>query len=98
MIKPGERIRFVFSFLSKITGIFNEEWQLKCEPPCLQPLPNLKLTGIANIDDELTNMRKKFEVDIKNRFSLKIATEIVEDVMEEVKTPPPPKPNLEDLD
>lgn len=26
VIKPGERIRFVFSFLSKLTGIFTEEW------------------------------------------------------------------------
>ena len=27
VINPGERIRFVFSFLSKVTGVFDEEWQ-----------------------------------------------------------------------
>jgi hypothetical protein len=33
VINPGERIRFVFSFLSKVTGVFDEQWQLHCEPP-----------------------------------------------------------------
>lgn len=45
VIKPGERIRFVFSFISKVTGVFNEEWNLKCEPPTRDSLPNLKLSG-----------------------------------------------------
>lgn len=96
VIKPGERIRFVFSFLSKTTGVFNEEWQLKCEPPCMQPLPNLKLTGVACVEDELTDARRDFQAQIKNQFSIKIATEIVEDIMEEVKTPPPSPPDLND--
>ncbi|CAK77947.1 unnamed protein product (macronuclear) [Paramecium tetraurelia] len=96
VIKPGERIKFVFSFLSKQAGVFNEEWELKCEPPCLTQLPNLKLTGIAFIDDELTNGRKEFQKQVKNKFALKIATEIVDDIFEEVKTPPPPKPDLSD--
>ncbi|CAD8058113.1 unnamed protein product [Paramecium primaurelia] len=96
VIKPGERIKFVFSFLSKQAGVFNEEWELKCEPPCLTQLPNLKLTGISFIDDELTNGRKEFQKQIKNKFALKIATEIVDDIFEEVKTPPPPKPDLND--
>lgn len=96
VIKPGERIRFVFSFLSKLTGVFNEEWQLKCEPPCLQSVPTLKLSGTAYIDDDYNQKRKDFEIEIKQKFSLKIATEIVGDIFEEVKTPPPPHPNLED--
>jgi hypothetical protein len=43
--------------LSKITGVFNEEWQLKCEPPAIEPLPNLKLTGVAYVQDEIINWR-----------------------------------------
>lgn len=96
MIKPGERIKFVFSFLSKVTGIFNEEWELKCEPPCTNDIPTLKLTGSAYLSDQLTEHRKTFHEEIRKNFSLKVATEVIEDVFEEVKTPPPPKPDLED--
>lgn len=62
----------------------------------MQPLPNLKLTGVSCIEDELTDARREFQAQIKNQFSIKIATEIVEDIMEEVKTPPPSPPDLND--
>lgn len=48
------------------------------------------------MEDNLTEKRLSFQAQVKNKFSLKIATEIVDDIFEEVKTPPPPKPNLED--
>ena len=51
----------MFSFISKITGVFNEEWELKCEPPCITHLPTLKLTGQAFIDDLQTDQRQEFQ-------------------------------------
>ena len=32
VIKPGEKITFAFTFKSNVTGIFYENWALKCEP------------------------------------------------------------------
>ena len=45
VIKPGERLPFSFSFKSNVTGIFYEEWTLKCEPPLIDPLAIIKFTG-----------------------------------------------------
>ena len=47
MVKPGERLPFSFSFKSNVTGIFYEEWILKCEPSLIDPLPTIKFTGQA---------------------------------------------------
>lgn len=51
MIKPGETISFKFSFLSKVTGIFDEEWILNCEPHLIEPLPKIKFSGQAIVED-----------------------------------------------
>ena len=51
MIKPGEIKTFFFSFKSRSTGIFDEEWVLECEPPLLAPLPIITLSGHAIEDD-----------------------------------------------
>jgi hypothetical protein len=96
VIKPGESKKFIFAFISKITGIFNEEWLLKCEPPTIQHLPNLKLSGNAISEDNLKDWRHTFDTQTYNHFIEKSMNEIVNDVVEAVKTPTPPLPDLED--
>jgi hypothetical protein len=51
----------VFAFMSKVTGIFYEEWELHCEPPSTKPIPRLKLTGNAIDVDELKEWRYDFD-------------------------------------
>jgi hypothetical protein len=51
VIKPGESRPFYFTFKSRSTGIFEEEWILECEPSLLSPLPVIKLCGHALEDD-----------------------------------------------
>jgi hypothetical protein len=51
VIKPGEIRTFYFTFRSRTTGIFEEEWVLECEPPLITPLPPVKLAGHAIQDD-----------------------------------------------
>ena len=55
VIKPGEKKTFFFSFKSSITGVFNEEWALECEPALVSNLPNLQLSGNAYEDDGRVN-------------------------------------------
>ena len=52
MIKPGETKKFYFTFKSRITGIFDEEWVLECEPSLLHALPTIKLSGHAIQEDD----------------------------------------------
>jgi len=64
VIKPGESISFVFSFLSKLPGIFIEEYEFKCQPAPTAPLPTLKLEGKAVVEDEFKAARNKHSADL----------------------------------
>ncbi len=64
MIKPGESISFVFGFLSKLPGIFIEEYEFKCQPAPTPLLPTLKLEGKAVVEDEFEAARKKHSADL----------------------------------
>ena len=39
VVKPGEKINFLFSFKSSVTGIFTETWELRVLPKNLNALP-----------------------------------------------------------
>ncbi|KAL4481803.1 hypothetical protein ABPG74_007892 [Tetrahymena malaccensis] len=96
VIKPGQSKRFVFAFMSKVTGIFYEEWELQCEPPTMHPIQRLKLTGNAIDVDNLKDWRSDFEKESLNHYVYKGMNEIVGDIIAEVRTPTPPLPDLED--
>ncbi len=44
-MNPGDVVNFSFSFLSKITGIYYDNWMLKFEPSSNQPPVILNLIG-----------------------------------------------------
>ena len=68
VIKPGESKKFIFAFLSSMTGIFYEEWYLKCEPPTQNPLEKLKLSGHAIKVDNLKEWRGAFDQNLKTTY------------------------------
>lgn len=94
VIKPGEQKKFVFAFLSKITGIFNQEMMLECEPPTVIALPKLKLSGHSIDQDNLKEWRTQLDVSSYNEHVRKLMGEYVTDILDRVKTPTPPLPDL----
>ena len=96
VIKPGEKMTFVFSFKSSITGIFTAEWEIKCEPFTLNKLPIIKLKGHAITEDPNIEWRENVDILLASRHLLKGIREIVDDIVEAVETPPTPPPDLSD--
>ena len=96
MLLPGQSKRFLFSFISKKTGIFTEEWDLHTDPLVVKPIPQLVLTGRSFQTDKMIAQRYFFEKEFKKRIVLHTAEEILTDVIRSVRTPTPPPPNLED--
>lgn len=62
----------------------------------MQPLPTLKLSGHAISQDTLGDFRAQLDTDSQAHFLNKNMLEIVNDVVDAVKTPTPPLPDLED--
>lgn len=87
VIKPGESISFVFGFLSKLPGIFIEEYEFKCQPAPTNPLPTLKLEGKAVIVDEFEAARKKHSGELAKEFLEKNVQEILSDLIDSVRSP-----------
>jgi hypothetical protein len=86
----------VFSFLSKIPGIFIEEYEFRCQPESLIPVPMLKLEGKAVIVDEYEAQRKKYAEELKQAFIEKGIREIISDLIDNVKSPEEPRPDMTD--
>lgn len=86
----------MFAFISQVTGIFSEEWELKCEPPTIPSVsvPRLKLTGNAIDVDELKEWRSEFDSESLNSYLRKGMLEIIEDILDNVRSPPPPPPDI----
>ena len=87
VIRPGESINFVFSFLSHLPGIFIEEYEFKCQPAPTIPLPTLKLEGKAIIIDEFEAARKDHSTNLTREFLEKSVREILSDLIDSVKSP-----------
>lgn len=66
MIKPGEEVTFIFSFISEFPGNFSEEVEIICKPPLKTPIPNLKLNGNASISDQWLADRNGFNSDLSD--------------------------------
>lgn len=96
VIKPGEVINFIFSFKSGVTGIFTETWELDLLPKNLKPLPPIRLKGHAITSDPNTEFRDELDIQLQTYHLLNGITEIVDDILEGVKTPPRPPPDLTD--
>lgn len=96
VIKPGESISFVFSFLSKIPGIFIEEYEFRCQPESLLPVPVLKLEGKAVIVDEFEQQRRKYADELRAAFIEKGIREIISDLIDSVRSPESPRPDMSD--
>ncbi len=101
---PQEKKTFVFTFRSEKEGIFYEEWQLHTIPELPIKLPAIQLNGVAlKYDcDELKyrafkNCRRKLISDrIEDHAKHTLAKEIIDDLVEAVRTPTPPPPNIRD--
>ena len=96
MLLPSESKRFLFTFISKKTGIFTEEWDLHTDPLVVKPIPQLILTGRAFETDKMIPQRFYFEKEFNKRIVLHTAEEILTDVIRSVRTPTPPPPDLND--
>ncbi|EGR28464.1 mycbp associated protein, putative, partial [Ichthyophthirius multifiliis] len=94
VIKPGQQKKFIFSFMSKLTGTFYEEWEFKCEPPNQNQVKNLKLSGHSIDVDNLKNWRGNFDENNYKQFLYKSMGEVIEDILGNVRTPTPPLPDL----
>lgn len=62
----------------------------------MHPIERLKLTGNAIDVDNLKEWRKDYDRDSLNHFVSKGMNEIVTDIIDAVRTPTPPLPDLED--
>jgi len=78
-----------------MTGIYDEEWNLECEPPTTYPLDLLKVSGHAIEVDDVRNWRNEFDADLNKNSIEKTVNEIVGDILGNVRTPTPPLPDLE---
>jgi hypothetical protein len=94
VILPGEHYTFEFLFVSQIPGIFVEEYVLKCMPELSKPLPVLKLTGEAYLNDSHSEGRLSIARDLCFEFDHKFVSGIIADILEAVQPTSPPPPDL----
>ena len=87
---------FTFSFRSVKPGIFNEEWELITDPPLNDALPVVALSGDALEDETDLEELAKFDQEIEAAINKRTYEEIWDDMLERVKTPVPPLPDMED--
>lgn len=93
---PGQEKVFTFSFRSTNLGIFNEEWELLTEPALLTPLPVLSMSGIAIEDETDLAELAALDAELETQDNNHMYEEILEDIVDAVKSPTPPLPNMED--
>ena len=78
---------FSFSFKSSVQGVFYEEWEIKTEPFCLYDLERVKFTGMASGEDKYQEKRKEFLQRKDQELKDQRIAEMVNDILENVKTP-----------
>jgi hypothetical protein len=67
--------------------IFIEEYEFRCQPQPLTPLPTLKLEGKAIIIDEFQDTRNGYSNQLAREFVEKNVKEILSDLIDLVKSP-----------
>jgi hypothetical protein len=93
-LKPGESKKFTFTFRSLTAGVYVEEWELLTDPMLHTPLPKLSLSGMAIKEEEYVKERQDLSDKLIKQSADNTAMEILNDVIEAVKTPTPPLPDM----
>lgn len=76
--------------------MYFEEWEFLTEPILLSPLPLINLSGIACKGDIYEVARDSINCKFETNFLFKNASEIIEEIFHQVKSPTPPLPNMRD--
>ena len=76
--------------------MFNEEWELLTEPLLMNSVPMLSLSGIALQEDQYSDKRDKFWRQFDRRFVRRDAKETVYELVDGIKTPEQPEPDMRD--
>lgn len=76
--------------------MFNEEWELLTEPLLMNSLPMLSLSGISLQEDLYTDRRAQFWQQFEEKFVQRDARETVYELVDRIKTPEQPEPDLRD--
>ena len=61
---PGESVDFFFSFVSKNSGIYSEQFVFQFEPRANIEFPLITLTGNAFVEDDLVDLRRQLVNDL----------------------------------
>lgn len=93
---PKESKTFTFSFRSTIPGMFFEEWEIITEPVCLQPLKVLTLNGISIEEETEIDELQRFDKEVGEINQNHFIDEIVDDIIDRVRTPTPPLPEMQE--
>lgn len=92
---PKQSKTFTFSFRSTVPGMFFEEWEIITEPALLKPLPVLTLNGISIEDQTQLQEIENFDQEVAEINDKQFFQEIMDDVIEKVRTPTPPLPEMQ---
>jgi MYCBP-associated protein family len=89
---------FTFSFRSADKpGMFFEEWELITDPQLLQQLPLIYLSGISTLnDDKRQNLIQAKKAKVEGEIKDNIVKEQLQDILDQVKEPEKPKPDIRD--
>ena len=93
---PGEEKVFTFSFRSVKPGVFNEEWELITDPPLNDALPVVQISAHSLEDETDLDDLANFDLQIEQAVNKRQFEEIFDDLIERVKTPIPPLPDMND--
>ena len=89
---------FTFSFFSEKNGVFSEYWELKTEPELKDIDLTIHLNGMTLVlVDKFSNEIIKLDKAIEKKSEFTLLHEMVLDLIYNVKTPPPRRPNLDDI-
>ena len=95
-MNPGENVDFFFSFISKNSGIYSEQYIFSFEPRANIEFPVITLTGNALVEDELKTLREALIQTFKEQKNQYQINELIQDITDGIKTPTPPLPDLDD--
>lgn len=95
---PGQKKIFTFSFRSVDAGMFYEEWEMLTEPSLLKPLQVLSLSGTAIEEDSDVEELAALDAELEGEAVQHTAAEVLEDMVDDVRTSTPPLPDMRDPD
>jgi hypothetical protein len=95
VLNPGDSVDFFFSFISKNCGIYNEQYIFQFEPKANIEFPVLTLTGNSFVEDQMVQLRESVIRNLESIKDQQTIKEVISDLMNGVRTPDPPLPDLE---